>query len=287
MDQYVVWFGKKYHHEFYTDEQIKDAYKNYVSTLVNRVNHYNGVVYKDDPTIFSWELANEPKCRNHEEFDALEGWDTQTIPKWADEMSRYIKSIDPNHMVSVGDEGWLNTGVKHWTRQGYDGVDHEALCAVEDIDFCTFHLYPDDWGTGVKFGADWIREHIDIAKRLNKPTVLEEYNTHVRRDEKDMSKFTWGWERRKTALTNWTLLMKNLGGNAMMFWMLAGSDDVHGIYPDYDHYGVYKDMPTGDLIQSMAADFAVDAPACSLAPEYLKDMDIPVSEFVSVAQPKK
>ena len=36
------------------------AYKNYISTVLTRVNTVNGRTYSEDPTVFSWELANEP-----------------------------------------------------------------------------------------------------------------------------------------------------------------------------------------------------------------------------------
>ena len=36
----------------------------YIKTLLNHENVYTGVKYKDDPTIFSWELANEPRCES-------------------------------------------------------------------------------------------------------------------------------------------------------------------------------------------------------------------------------
>jgi endo-1,4-beta-mannosidase len=36
------------------------AYKNYIHTVLTRVNTVNGRTYSEDPTVFSWELANEP-----------------------------------------------------------------------------------------------------------------------------------------------------------------------------------------------------------------------------------
>ncbi len=42
------------HSLFYTNTAIKTAFKNYVKVFVTR--------YVNEPTIFSWELANEPRC---------------------------------------------------------------------------------------------------------------------------------------------------------------------------------------------------------------------------------
>ncbi len=41
---------------FYTDYNCKQAYMNYVNMLLQRTNTYTGVQYKNDPTIFSFEL---------------------------------------------------------------------------------------------------------------------------------------------------------------------------------------------------------------------------------------
>ncbi len=289
MDQYVVWYGLQYHHQFYKDEKVRQAFRNWIKILVNRRNSIDRTIYRNDPAIFAWELANEMRCRNNEEFDALEGCDSTTLVNWVEEMSAYIKKLDPNHMVAVGDEGFLNDEKNHWTHNGHEGVDHQKLSAVEHIDFTTFHLYPDDWGTGFRFGYEWIEDHLAIARELGKPTLMEEYGTTVKRDENSMG-IVWGWERRKVAYLNWTKIMHQRGGNGLVFWMLAGIDDNvaatdgnEGLTPDYDHYTVYKDKPTGDLIKSLAIKFKNEAPACTLATDFVDPK--PKSKFVHTARP--
>jgi hypothetical protein len=36
-------------------------FKDHIKTVINRVNTISGVAYKDDPTIMTWELSNEPQ----------------------------------------------------------------------------------------------------------------------------------------------------------------------------------------------------------------------------------
>ena len=63
IDQYLMWYGRDKHHEFFTAPEIKQAYKNWVEHVVMRKNTITGSLYRDDPTIFSWGLANEPRCK--------------------------------------------------------------------------------------------------------------------------------------------------------------------------------------------------------------------------------
>lgn len=107
-----------YHDDFYTDPTIKAWYKAWVNHLVTRQNVHSQVLYRDDPTIFAWELANEPRCQGSGAFGtsknctlnyAVYGKDPVAwkITGWVEEVSGYIKSIDANHMVGTGDEGYF------------------------------------------------------------------------------------------------------------------------------------------------------------------------------------
>jgi mannan endo-1,4-beta-mannosidase len=267
MDQYVLWYKKKHHHEFYTDPEIKTAYKNWVTYLIGRNNSIDGMPLRDDPAIFAWELANEPRAINYESHDSSSGWDKTTITKWADEMSAHIKSLDPNHMVAVGDEGFLTTG-GHWLFEGAGGVDHAALTALPNIDFGTFHLYPDNWSTGLSITTRWIDEHLEVARQVGKPTILEEYGLAVGRNDKNQ--ITTGWERREFAYKHWNEMLLRRGAAGSMFWILSGIDDQRGgLYPDYDHYTVYNGDRTHQLLAPYFQRYQTEAQACRHAPEYL------------------
>lgn len=148
---------------FYTDARAQKTYKSYIKTIVNR--------YKSSNAIFAWELANEPRCK---------GCPASVITKWATEISRYIKSLDPGHMVTLGDEGWLYPTAGSdgsYAYSGAEGVDWVANLKIKTLDYGTFHLYPESWGYEYTWGPKWIAEHDKIGKAAGKPVILEEYGT--------------------------------------------------------------------------------------------------------------
>lgn len=222
--------------DFYTNEILKGWYKNYINTLLNHTNPYTGRKLKDEPGVFAWELANEPRCKT----DA--GCKNDVIYKWAKEMSTYVKSIDPYHMVSVGDEGFYNlpyNSVKEsscsYIWYGAEGVDFEKLMTINTIDFGTPHIYVDQWG--MKYTADgqddllWLKKHAETTKANNKPVILEEFGI------KDKS-------LRDSEYTQWYNVIEGntyegleyAGSN---YWMIASYLDNGTLYPDYDGYTVY------------------------------------------------
>ena len=240
MDQYLAWYGLDKHAEFYINPTVAQAYEDWALHLVTHVNSITHVSYRDDPTIFAWELGNEP--RN-------EGVPSAELTAWAGEMSAYVKSIDPNHLVAVGDEGFLAPGSQDCF-PSHKGVDHRALTALSTVDYGTFHLYPQTWGTGYTRADRWIEKHIGIARELDKPTVLEEYGVSVERDTRGQIKE--GLDRRLSAYRRWNESLFAEGGSGAMFWLLAGTAENGDHYPDYDHFTVYR----GDESAALLGDFA-------------------------------
>ena len=111
------------------------------------------------------------------------------LQAWIEEMARFVKSLDPNHMLSTGEEGFYGAGAlgsvdanpEAWAlATGQRFVENHA---PPEIDFAVTHLWPDNWGvfslTGElrrNFSREWIAAHAkDARELLKKPLVLEEF----------------------------------------------------------------------------------------------------------------
>ena len=164
---------------FFSDPACKRMYKDNAKALIERVNTYTGVRYKNDPTIFAWELINEPRCRGCGDV----------LQNWIEEMAKYVKSLDSNHLLSTGEEGFYASDSRGSQRVNPEvwaattGQDFIKNHAVPEIDFAVAHLWPDNWGVftlggslGAEFTEEWIRVHArDSMRVLGKPFVLEEF----------------------------------------------------------------------------------------------------------------
>ena len=231
MDQYVRWRGGEYHDDFYSDPVIRDWYKRWIAQLLNRTNTLTGVKYRDDPTIMTWELANEPRCVGSGIYPRSENCTAQTLVDWARDVSSFVKSIDRNHLVSVGDEGfYCNPTATDWTENCNEGVDNLAFTRLRDIDVMSLHLYPEAWGKDVDWGTDWIRRHIRDAKRLGKAVMLGEFGI----TDKTV---------RNPTYQTWTNVVLTEGGNGALYWLLSDIQDNGTLYSDYDRLTVYCPSP--------------------------------------------
>ncbi|GMH40607.1 hypothetical protein BSKO_08511 [Bryopsis sp. KO-2023] len=204
---FAGWAGKD-PGAFFTDATVKRFFKDHIKFITNRVNSVNGKLYKEDDAILAWNLINEPRC----DCDVWKPVESQCTPDcadqvqaWIEEMSEFVKSEDPYHMVTVGEEGFysFNSGREHinpdvlpWASQeGMDKFVRETGLTAEDshwakrsgqdfirnhqpeaIDFAAIHLWVDNWMVPqLQFQRNWIAEHINDAKGLGKPLVVEEF----------------------------------------------------------------------------------------------------------------
>ncbi|PPR01176.1 hypothetical protein CVT24_006052 [Panaeolus cyanescens] len=178
MDVYVKQILNSNNHDlFYTDSRVKTAFKNYIGTFVSR--------YANEPTIMAWELANEPRCRGSSGTSSG-SCNPSTITTWIQEIAAYIKSVDSNHLVAVGDEGFYNKpSAPTYPYQGSEGIDFDANLKVSGIDFGTFHSYPEHWGQSndiTNWGTQWIKDHAASQNSIGKPVILEEFGTTSNKD---------------------------------------------------------------------------------------------------------
>ena len=168
VSQYLEWVGSPStaKSSFFTSRGCKHMYKNNARVVISRFNPYTRLHYRDDPTIMAWELINEPRCRNC----------AGRLQSWLEEMARFVKSVDENHLLSTGEEGFYSLATvgsrtanpDFWAfTTGQDFVENHA---IPEIDFAVAHLWPDNWGLFTlsgssvdDFSMEWIRSHIEDA----------------------------------------------------------------------------------------------------------------------------
>lgn len=240
-DQYVTWAGGAFHDDFYTNAKAKTLYKAWISHLLNHVNSITGVAYKNDPTIMTWELANEPRCVGSGTYPASPSCNTNTITGWAAEMSAYIKSLDRKHLVSSGSEGFLCiAGATEYERDCASGVDELAISKLPTIDVVSYHLYPDGgWNKTIDWGTTWIKDHVKLAKKVHKASMLGEFGL------KDLA-------ARNVTYKTWTDTVRRAGGTGALFWILTGKNDDGSLYGNFDGFRVNCPSPTCTVLANAA-----------------------------------
>ncbi|KAJ4846000.1 Mannan endo-1,4-beta-mannosidase 2 [Turnera subulata] len=163
--------------DFYTNAVVKAYYKNHVKKVLTRINSFTRVAYKDEPTIMAWELMNEPRCQAD--------YSGKTVNGWIQEMAPYVKSIDNNHLLTVGMEGFYGDSIpdRKQYNPGYQvGTDFISNHMIKEIDFATIHAYADVWVSGqsddaqMTFVQRWMTSHwTDSRTILRKPLVFAEF----------------------------------------------------------------------------------------------------------------
>eukprot|EP00205_Picochlorum_sp_RCC944_P002143 CAMPEP_0182606986 /NCGR_PEP_ID=MMETSP1330-20130603/1756_1 /TAXON_ID=464278 /ORGANISM="Picochlorum sp., Strain RCC944" /LENGTH=400 /DNA_ID=CAMNT_0024825479 /DNA_START=377 /DNA_END=1576 /DNA_ORIENTATION=- len=233
-------------HAFKDKEAIR-MYHDHVKFMVGRNNTVTGVPYKDDPTIMSWELANEPRGMKFADdlFD------------WVSETSELIKEIDPNHMITIGLEGDTPDAK-------YNGVEFERLNSLENIDYTTIHIWVENWKwydpfnpaytypNARKMALEYFQDHAYRSGKIGKPAVLEEFglarDSNIGKDRYLPSTSVKWRDDYFDALLSWVCLLGKDPNSAVVganLWAYGGEAyDGAGWSPG----GLYKpgDVFTGD-----------------------------------------
>lgn len=271
MAQYVKWFlnlpDDSYtsgvnHDMFYTTKSIKDCYQAYAKYVTRRMNPYTGLRYNQDPTIMTFELANEPRSRSDKTGDALLAWIT--------EMSGYVKSLAPRQLVTTGDEGFYgDASNSDYPYSNYEGDRWKDFLALPSIDYGTVHLYPQGWGEypaskpgtdPVTWGTKWITDHLSDGAALGKPVVLEEYGLAINATQGVPDETT-----RDAGYQTWTDTVLANGGAGDQFWLLTSRVDDGSFYPDYDGYRIIWDNDPGNPTNAAARLLSAHAKAMTAA----------------------
>ena len=159
--------------KFQTSRESQELFYNHIRAIVGRTNSITGKPYREDPAIFSWQIGNEPRCFSDDPQvrDGFIGWLTES--------ARLIKELDPNHMVSTGNEGLM----------GCEGDPElvERVCAIPGVDYMTIHIWPYNWGwvkaeslredldTAMENTLKYIDMHQELSQKYGLPVVAEEF----------------------------------------------------------------------------------------------------------------
>ncbi|MCC5907881.1 MAG: hypothetical protein JJU13_16835, partial [Balneolaceae bacterium] len=167
---------------FISNSQTQKWFKDYISMLLNRVNTVTGVAYKDEPAIFAWQIMNEGRNR---------GQHHNVLRNWYQEIAQHIKSIDKNHLVSTGEEGFDEGTPSQYSVDQYsntyvlranEGTSYIANTSIPEIDFGSAHWYPGEFGFGstvndnlLRAQRAWLSDHQKIAQNAGKPFYIGEF----------------------------------------------------------------------------------------------------------------
>jgi mannan endo-1,4-beta-mannosidase len=131
------------------------TYRDWVAQVVKR--------YRDHPAILSWQLVNEAEAKT-----AYDGSCSSTAPEtlraFTADMASLVKSIDSNHLLSLGTIGSGQCGAT--------GDDYKRLHSVPGIDLCEYH----DYQRGALPGDEWngLATRLLQCGELGKPLFVGE-----------------------------------------------------------------------------------------------------------------
>lgn len=207
--------------KFYTCEPCVQDYKKQLNYILHRVNTYSKKAYINEPAIMAWELANEPRPMRPASVEAYK--------IWVKDITQTIKSIDKNHLVTLGTEGYIGT-------EESDQL-YEDIHAPAQVDYLTIHIWPKNWSwfsdtsivkgmpTVIENTQNFIKRNAAVAAKLTKPLVIEEFGLPRDLHSFDPKATTTSRDKYYALIFDQLLNSKRTGGviTGCNFWAFGGT----------------------------------------------------------------
>jgi endo-1,4-beta-mannosidase len=133
------------------------SYRRWVAQVVSR--------YRNNPAILAWQLVNEAEVKPKRDATSCTVNGAAILKSFAVDVSGLVKSIDPNHLVSLGTIGGGQCGTQQ--------AEYQEVHSVSTIDLCEYHDYqPNDPIPGDQWNGLQVR--INQCKALRKPLFIGE-----------------------------------------------------------------------------------------------------------------
>ncbi|MAQ14640.1 MAG: hypothetical protein CMN30_07570 [Sandaracinus sp.] len=159
---------------FYGHPEARALYADHLEHIVARL--------REAPAIACWQILNEPRGLH----------DPEGMRAFLGETATLLKRLDPERPVATGSEGST-------ADPAGAGLDFARDHAHPAIDWCTCHLWPENWELWDPHTADearfaevlawaraYLRRHAEAAAALGKPLLFEE--TGLARDGRRMGR---------------------------------------------------------------------------------------------------
>jgi mannan endo-1,4-beta-mannosidase len=205
------------------DTTVPSGYRDWVQEVVTR--------YRANPTIMAWQLVNEA------EDGARPGGPcsptaSASLKAFAADMSQLIKSLDSNHLVSLGTIGSGQCGTI--------GADYQDVHSVPGIDLCEWHDY--GAATNTIPGDRWngMQVRIDQCRALDKPLFVGETGIvagtvggYARRAQLYADKFTAQFGAGIVGELVWDWRDGPHGGSSLDEYNVGPDDPVLSLFSSY------------------------------------------------------
>lgn len=195
---------------FFTDKNVQKNFQDYIKHVITFKSQFNDRPLSRQPSIMAWELMNEPRSSTTSK--------TETVTNWMKQTSEFIYSLDSNHIITLGTEGFTpiyNTGDAGPFLSDIGDIAPGALP--------TAHYYvqyeKQKTATVIK---DWA---IQVRRNNNKPLIIGEVGFSKSDDNGNRV-------NRELELSEFLNSVKKEGIDGVVLWNWAlKEDDSFGISP--------------------------------------------------------